>query len=191
MSHTSKKVREFNVAFNLPHDLPPQMHGLDEYDREVLRSVSTTLLATAQRLLALYGSTRVVPLLRLQLMLEELAEVGQEMADGSLEGMLKELSDLQYVVDGTYIAYGIERGQEAAFEEVHWSNMTKLGEDKKPVFCPHGKVTKGPNYQPANMEGLVNGYSHHRTRSRNLARIQIPGPNRRRSLLGKRSIFQS
>ncbi len=42
-----------------------------------------------------------------------------------------------------------------AFRRVHNSNMSKLGEDGKPVYREDGKVLKGPNYKEPNMKGLV------------------------------------
>jgi hypothetical protein len=35
----------------------------------------------------------------------------------------------------------------SAIEKVHASNMTKLGDDGKPVYNEDGKVVKGPNYK--------------------------------------------
>lgn len=60
------------------------------------------------------------------------------------------LADLDYVIEGTRLAFGIDGGPIAA--EVHRSNMSKLGADGKPVLRPDGKITKGPNYSPPNIE---------------------------------------
>lgn len=38
-----------------------------------------------------------------------------------------------------------------AFNEVHTSNMSKLGPDGKPIYREDGKVLKGPNYRKADM----------------------------------------
>lgn len=53
---------------------------------------------------------------------------------------------------------------EKAFDEVHNSNMTKLGEDGKPIYNESGKIMKGPNFKEPNlkefdydMEKLLNG----------------------------------
>lgn len=58
--------------------------------------------------------------------------------------LAKELADLLYVTYGTADIYGIDL--DSVFEEVHRSNMSKLGEDGKPVYREDGKVLKGPNY---------------------------------------------
>lgn len=93
--------------------------------------------------------------LRYTLMQEELAEVDQAMADVSPDGqglpqLAKELADLLYVVYGTAVAYGIDIDR--VFTEVHKSNMSKLGRDGRPVYREDGKVLKGPDYQPPNLE---------------------------------------
>ncbi|MCZ0981810.1 hypothetical protein O1L60_30850 [Streptomyces diastatochromogenes] len=65
------------------------------------------------------------------------------------EHLAKELADLVYVVFGSADLLGIPLGK--AFTRVHKSNMSKLGEDGRPVLREDGKVLKGPNYQPADM----------------------------------------
>lgn len=42
-----------------------------------------------------------------------------------------------------------------AFTRVHASNMSKLGEDGKPIRRSDGKIQKGPNYKPADLLDLV------------------------------------
>jgi len=42
-----------------------------------------------------------------------------------------------------------------AMHRVHESNMSKLDEDGKPIYREDGKVLKGPNYSPPNLEDLV------------------------------------
>ena len=44
-----------------------------------------------------------------------------------------------------------------AFRRVHLSNMSKLGDDGKPVKRDDGKIMKGPNYQPPVLDDLVSG----------------------------------
>lgn len=66
--------------------------------------------------------------------------------------LLKELADLQYVISGLAVELGLPL--DIAFNRVHESNMTKLGEDGKPVYREDGKILKGPNYRPPDMESL-------------------------------------
>ena len=69
------------------------------------------------------------------------------------EETLKELADLVYVC----YQYAENMGWflDEALDRVHKSNMSKLGEDGKPIYREDGKVLKGPNYSPPNLENLV------------------------------------
>lgn len=99
--------------------------------------------------------------LRLNLIREEWHEVREAMhslvlslvkgANGHLElpHVAKELADLVYVTYGAALALGIDL--DAVIAEVHRSNMTKLGEDGKPIYREDGKVLKGPHYEEPNV----------------------------------------
>ena len=69
------------------------------------------------------------------------------------EACLKELADLVYVC--AQYAENMDWDLEQALRRVHTSNMSKLGEDGKPIKREDGKVLKGPNYQPPNLSDLV------------------------------------
>lgn len=85
--------------------------------------------------------------LRINLLAEELDELKEALANNDTLETLDALIDLQYVLDGALISFGLHHVKDAAFEEVHRSNMSKLGEDGKPIRRPEdGKVMKGPNY---------------------------------------------
>lgn len=104
-----------------------------------------------------YGRTKFLAL-RLRLLQEEFKEVTDEVLDamngsGDLQKLAKELADLLYVVYGT--ALGLEIPIKAVFNEVHRSNMSKVGEDGKPVLRPDGKILKGPNYTPPNLDPIL------------------------------------
>ena len=66
---------------------------------------------------------------------------------------IKELADLIYVSYGYAATYGWDLDE--ALNRVHKSNMSKLGDDGKPVKRLDGKVIKGPNYKPPHMDDLV------------------------------------
>lgn len=91
--------------------------------------------------------------LRLELMREERAEVDEAIHIGLFRDIAKELADELYVVYGTAVTYGIDL--DAVFEEVHQSNMSKLGEDGKPLRRPDGKILKGPKYRPAEVSRVL------------------------------------
>jgi len=69
------------------------------------------------------------------------------------EACLKELADLIYVC--AQYAENMDWDIEQALRRVHKSNMSKLGEDGKPIKREDGKVLKGPNYQPPDLSDLV------------------------------------
>lgn len=85
--------------------------------------------------------------LRINLLAEELEELKEALAQGDLVETLDALIDLQYVLDGAFLSFGLQSVKMDAFAEVHASNMSKLGEDGKPITREgDGKILKGPNY---------------------------------------------
>ena len=68
------------------------------------------------------------------------------------EHALKELADLVYVC----YQYAENMGWflDEALNRVHESNMSKLDDDGNPIYREDGKVLKGPNYKPPNLEDL-------------------------------------
>ncbi len=85
--------------------------------------------------------------LRINLLAEELDELKEALQQGDMVETLDALIDLQYVLDGAFLSFGLHGLKEQAFNEVHRSNMSKLGEDGKPIRRESdGKVLKGPNY---------------------------------------------
>lgn len=44
------------------------------------------------------------------------------------------------------------------FAEVHRSNMSKLGEDGKPIYNEEGKIMKGPNYTKPQLANIIYVY---------------------------------
>ena len=82
--------------------------------------------------------------LRLSLIQEELDELNKAMQDKDLVEVADALTDILYVTYGAGHAFGIDLDK--CFNEVQNSNMSKLGEDGKPIYNENGKVMKGPNY---------------------------------------------
>ena len=82
--------------------------------------------------------------LRVDLIKEELEELTQAMNDKDIIEVADALTDILYVTYGAGHAFGIDLDK--CFEEVQNSNMSKLGEDGKPIYNDAGKVMKGPNY---------------------------------------------
>lgn len=84
--------------------------------------------------------------------LPKLEEMNDQLIDQMTE-MYDGLLDLIYVVDGAFVAFGLDK--EFGFKEVQASNMSKLGEDGKPIYNEYGKVMKGPNYFKPNLRQFV------------------------------------
>lgn len=129
------------------------------------------------------------PRLWVKLIEEELVELEEALVEGDKANILKEFTDLRYVVQGFLLTGEYfsdlapheevtrvhdllqdcltvqeESGLHTMFSQnqidnafylVHCSNMSKLGPDGKPIKREDGKVLKGPNYKPANLEEIV------------------------------------
>ena len=88
-------------------------------------------------------------ILRKRLIQEEFDELQEAMHEKDLPSIAKELADLLYVVYGTAVSLGID--MEPVFQEVHRSNMSKVGGHKR----EDGKWVKPPTYSPAQLDGLL------------------------------------
>ena len=91
--------------------------------------------------------------LRYDLIKEELNELEYAMKTKNLKEIADALTDILYVNYGAGFAYGIDLDK--CFKEVQRANMSKLGEDGKPIFNEKGKVMKGPNYREPNLKQFV------------------------------------
>jgi len=91
--------------------------------------------------------------LRYELIKEELNELEEAMKTKNLKEVADALTDILYVTYGAGCAYGIDLDK--CFEEVQRANMSKLGEDGKPIYNEKGKVMKGPNYLEPNLKQFV------------------------------------
>ena len=84
--------------------------------------------------------------LRFNLMKEENEEYLEAANNNDLVEVADALGDMLYILCGTIIEHGMQHKIEEVFDEIHRSNMSKLGEDGKPIYREDGKVLKGPNY---------------------------------------------
>ena len=82
--------------------------------------------------------------LRYDLIKEELEELRIAMERKDIKEVADALTDILYVTYGAGHAFGIDLDK--CFDEVQNSNMSKLGENGKPIYNEAGKVMKGPNY---------------------------------------------
>ena len=84
--------------------------------------------------------------LRFELMKEENEEYLEAAQNNDLVEVADALGDMLYILCGTIIEHGMQDKIEEVFNEIQRSNMSKLGEDGKPIYREDGKVLKGPNY---------------------------------------------
>ena len=91
--------------------------------------------------------------LRYDLIKEELEELRIAMEKKDIKEVADALTDILYVTYGAGHAFGINLDR--CFEEVQSSNMSKLGEDGRPIYNDKGKVMKGPNYFKPNLNKFV------------------------------------
>ncbi len=123
---TIEQVQEFHEAFDLPVE-ERQTTGSDQTKK-----------------------------LRINLLAEELDELKEALENDDAQETLDALIDLQYVLDGAFLSFGFQDVKNAAFAEVHRSNMSKLGADGKPIRRPEdGKVLKGPDYFKPDMAQFI------------------------------------
>ena len=91
--------------------------------------------------------------LRFELIKEELEELKDAIDKRDIKEVADALTDILYVTYGAGHAFGINLDK--CFEEVQNSNMSKLGNDGKPIYNELGKVMKGPNYFEPNLKKFV------------------------------------
>ncbi len=88
--------------------------------------------------------------LRLKLIEEELSELKVAIREKDIAEVADALTDILYVTYGAGHSFGIDLNK--CFDEVQNSNMSKLGNDGKPIYNEDGKVMKGPNYFKPNLK---------------------------------------
>ena len=93
--------------------------------------------------------------LRYELLREELEELREALDKQDLVEIADALTDILYVAYGAGHAFGINLDD--CYAEVHASNMSKLGDDGKPIHREDGKVIKGPNYWPPKLARVIMG----------------------------------
>lgn len=123
MASTLKLVKEFHTAFGVPVKTVPDLS-----DAFINKS-------------------------RIDLLQEELNELKEAIADTDKVKALDALLDIQYVLDGAFLALGYTDLKQVGIEEVHRSNMSKLV-DGKPIL-KEGKAVKGPDYTPPNLKQFI------------------------------------
>lgn len=94
-------------------------------------------------------------MLRYNLMKEENEEYLEACQNKDLVEIADALGDQLYILCGTILRHGLQHKIEEVFEEIQRSNMSKLGEDGKPIYREDGKVLKGPNYFKPDIKSII------------------------------------
>lgn len=128
----SNMVREFHEKYGHPVLTEPTIPA---WDREELREA-----LIAEELEELRDA-------------QEMRSVTEEERRAKLTAVADALGDLIYVVEGAALEYGIDLS--AVVAEIHRSNLTKLGDDGRPIYSSLGKVEKGANFEEPNLSSVL------------------------------------
>ena len=149
-------VKEFHDAFKVK---TPNYPELPENKKSVTGSLFEYSSMMNNLANNLHFSAKVhekdIYLLRLQLIQEELSELALALSQKEIVGVLDALVDLQYVISGTVLTFGLQDRFDDAFQEVHLSNMSKL-ENGEPLIDAAGRIKKGKNYFKPNLGQFLN-----------------------------------
>lgn len=149
-------VKEFHDAFGIKTEPKPISPELTSEQAIELAGVQTALCQMGRALHRLAKRFDAHPsFLRMQLIVEESAELMEALLNGDKKEALDALVDLRYVVEGTALTLGYKEILGDAFAEVHKSNMSKLNAQGKPVLDNAGRVQKGANYQAPDLQWLL------------------------------------
>ncbi len=96
-----------------------------------------------------------VAALRVRLLQEELDEYRAAVVTGDIVAVADALTDLAYVLFGTYVSHGLQDIADDLFAEVHRSNMSKLDAAGRPLYRADGKVVKSDQFTAPALEPIV------------------------------------
>jgi predicted HAD superfamily Cof-like phosphohydrolase len=150
---TLEKVEQFHQTFGCrvapsPQTLTPTARDEAE-DLDLLIATMKTSLKFARAGAEHY---QLDAFLRLALIQEELIEFAEAIQKDDIVAVLDALTDLQYVLDGSYLSTGLASVKNEAFTEVHRSNMTKEVPERD---VPGQKIKKGGGYREPNLRGVL------------------------------------
>ena len=92
---------------------------------------------------------------RIQMFLEELEEYRAAVHNHDIVEIADALTDMLYVLLGTFITHGLQDIAEELFAEVHCSNMSKLDEQGQPIFRQDGKVLKSDQFSDPDLRSII------------------------------------
>ena len=105
-----------------------------------------------------------LPLNKIKLIFKLMSEENKEYFEAAKNKDLIEiadaLGDMLYILCGTILTHGMQDKIEEVFNAIQDSNMSKLGEDGKPIYRKDGKVLKGPNYFKPNLKKIFREHNN-------------------------------
>lgn len=142
-------VEEFHKAFGHPVETAPTLGSVET---RVLRT--KLLVEEVLELAAAFGLNVVCNVIDgvQHVVIEENKNLVPDIVE-----IADALGDIRYVTDGANLCFGLPA--EEILAEIHRSNMSKLGEDGKPIYREDGKVLKGPNYFEPDIAKIIDKYS--------------------------------
>lgn len=102
--------------------------------------------------------------LRDALIYEKTLELSVGLENQDVSEVIAALAELEVVIAGAWLSLGLIKYREAALTEVMRANMSKLGEDGKPIYRFDGKIMRGPNYSPPDMIKVITGVDNVNTK---------------------------
>lgn len=99
-------------------------------------------------------------MLRIELIEEEAREFRRAVHDFDLPEIADAIGDLMYVTVGAALEFGLGDILDDIMTEIHRSNMSKLGEDGKPIQRADGKSLKGPNFSLPDLQKIISEKVH-------------------------------
>lgn len=163
---TTALVASFHHAFKARLMTSPQLPRLNGRGKMVVLAYAQDieqLAASLKRSCALHrvdcSDESWEVLVRLQLIIEEAGELARGLGSQDIVETMDALGDLQYVVDGTWLATGLGLLKTATVQEIHRSNMTKLDGQGHPVIHESGRVEKGPNFEEPDLAKVLSDFT--------------------------------
>ena len=153
-------VRQFHEAFGCRVEESPKIPPMNLFSGNMsfrMDMIKADVQEAADHALYCAQNTngdRADMFLRLQLILEETAELIQALNDADLVEVADALGDLQYVLDGTFLCFGLGDHKSRIVREIHRSNMTKLV-DGEPLVNEAGRVVKPDHWDPPDLEFVL------------------------------------
>lgn len=158
MASRASLVHQFHRKFTCPS--PRALHKEKDVNPTneanvalILRRIALWLKEKESQLHELHRASRSdARPMRAKLVIGEVAEMLEALADRNEVELLDALADVSYVIEGTAVTYGLPLG--SAFNEVHRSNMTKSTVQAS-VSNHDGNKGKDNGYTPPRLEEII------------------------------------